>query len=146
MISQQPSSEEESYFSATLGDLMQEQDVNQEDVSERSDISQGLLSSYLNNQSRPKQEGLTRLCKAFGTGGTRLAIAFLRDEVPPHLKNKIQISQKGGKGVEASASTLDLKEMPPKVRKFLEDAARVCEQRPKVLDALQRLLDLIGSE
>lgn len=146
MISQQPSSEEESHFSATLGDLMQEQDVKQDEVSKNSDISQGLLSSYLNNQSRPKQEGLTRLCKAFGTDGTRLAIAYLRDEVPPHLKNKIQISQKGGKGGETSTEVLDLKGMSPKLRKFLEDAARVCEQRPKVLEALKQLLDLIGSE
>lgn len=145
MISQQPS-EEESHFSSALGDIMQEEDVSQDEVSKRADISQGLLSSYLNDQNRPKKEGLTKLCKAFGTAGTRLAIAFLRDEVPSHLKNKIQISQKGGKGIEPSSAVLDLEGLPPKLQKFLKDAARVCEQRPKVLDALKQLLDLIGAE
>lgn len=135
-----------SFFSSTLGDLMQEQDLNQDEVSKRADISQGLLSSYLNDQNRPKTDGLTRLCKAFGADGTRLAIAFIRDEVPSYLKGKIQISQKGGKGEEPVGESIDLNAAPPKVRQFLEDAARVCERRPKVLEALRSLLDLIGSE
>jgi transcriptional regulator with XRE-family HTH domain len=134
-----------SYFSAALDSLMREHNLTQAELSRNASVHQGQLSRYLSDEARPDRDGLARLCNVFKSDGPRLAVAFLRDELPEALADKVELREKRPSKAAKPATTDAFASASPALRKFLEDAARVCERRPEVLRALESVLDITDS-
>ncbi|MEA3212276.1 MAG: hypothetical protein QOE70_5333 [Chthoniobacter sp.] len=135
-----------SYFSAALDALMRENEFTQLGLSRHAGVHQGQLSQYLQGLRWPEAEGLERLCTAFGADGVSLLVAYLRDQIPESLRDKVEISprQKGAKEKPGFMATYE--RLPRRIRELLEDAARECERRPAVVAALESTLALTRPE
>ncbi len=135
-----------SYFSAALDNVMRERSLTQKDLSQKSGVPQGQLSRYLEASARPKTDGLERLCAAVGDAGVGLAIAFLKDEIPNALKDRIHVlaaARDSATSPSAAPSVID--KLPQRTRRLIEDAARECERRPEFVAALESTLALTRS-
>jgi transcriptional regulator with XRE-family HTH domain len=122
-----------SYFSAALDSLMREGDLTQTALSKLSGVHQGQLSQYLRDDFRPTPDALKRLCQSFGSAGSRLAIAFLRDEIPEAYQGQIEVIDRGAPAEPSESKEYrEFTGFNSELQQFLLDAARECERRPEV--------------
>lgn len=133
-----------SRFGVALAAAMGEAGWNQSDLKERAKVSQGQISTYLNENGHPDGPALTRICKAFGENhAAPLVSAWLRDQIP-ELSELLEIRtrDKSARVREDDPGASVYQRLPRKVRRVVDEVAEKCEADPRFLAAIQSTLNL----
>ena len=108
-----------SQFSNQFAKSLEECELTQTAVQEKTELSQGSISRYVNGEIRPDIEALEKICLVFPKEHrVALLLAYLDDDIPRSLNNLV--------AVEAKTPTVRVQEDSPAYRarmpKELRDA------------------------
>jgi transcriptional regulator with XRE-family HTH domain len=131
-------------FTAALANLMQEHDVNQVDLAQRTGIAVSRINSYLFGKYRTiKPAHAGQMAAAFGgTDGAALIEAYLYDLIPPECRGLVEVKypdQKTGKGW-----TVPVKGLPQEFAGQWADFYRLCASSATVRERTSEWLRLMA--
>lgn len=131
-----------SFFSATLDSLRRDHQLTQFALAVKVSLTQGQISSYLSERTRPDKDTLTRLAQAFGKDGTQLVVAFLRDEIPEPFQNAISIDTAEKQASKRDAPAQRYLRLGPSVRAVIDEAIYLSSHSHQFLATLESIVEL----
>jgi transcriptional regulator with XRE-family HTH domain len=139
-----------SYFSSALQKVIEARFPGrggQTQLAREVGLEQATMSRYINAESRPDVNVLEQICAALPRAQrAELAIAYLRDDLPPSAEECVQLVNLCNSGARTKPIPETRERLPKKLRdafiKLEEDAAR----SPLVADAVFATVALLRGE
>lgn len=134
-----------SYFSAALDSIMHQRGLKQAQLARSSNIDQAQISRYLSGDNRPDPAALERLCNALSEDSATLLLGYVRDEIPPFARDRLDvISLTKAPAAAGSPPQPDAyARLSARARKVLDEFVTRCESRPQLVAALESMLELL---
>jgi transcriptional regulator with XRE-family HTH domain len=129
-----------SSFRATLEHLLEKHDLKQAELARRTKLLPAAISRYLTG-TRPEMDVLEKLGIAFEADGPELVAAWLRDEIPALVREKITVEVAHPRQGDDEALHL-LSQLGPRERGIFVELIKRSQENPAMLPLLQQLLNV----
>lgn len=135
-----------SYFSAALDSILHQRGLKQAQLARDAGIDQAQISRYLSGENRPDGPTLERLCNALTEDAATLLLGYVRDEIPPFARDRLDVisltKAPAAAGLPPQPDVYS--RLSARARKVVDEFVTRCESRPQLVAALESMLDLLN--
>jgi transcriptional regulator with XRE-family HTH domain len=123
-----------SRFATQLRTLMEARGINQTRACERTGISGGQMSRYVNGKNRPPRDEFAKLANLFSDDADRtdLLVAYLEDRIPKSARGLVRIRRADPRRAPEQFRA----DMPKRLREALDGLAELAIEDQAVADYL----------
>lgn len=134
-----------SFFSDALDRLLPEHDMSAAELARKSEVAPNYISRYRAG-GRPEADALEKIADAFGSDGSELVVAWLRDSVPDKYRRRVSLAAQTESSVRQETTPAPWQQLGVRDQRLFEQLVERCLQNPKMLPLIRQILSTTAAD